>query len=166
MKDKLDPWIVYFFALTDYAPDEEFFDVMKRFSLVESHAKDLLSERIEVRQALALFARGLVERPSQIVTCLRKLPMEGLLFVMAKTHREETRMAVSEYITTLRNIKPLLRGTDLIAMGYRPGPHFHFHFGSLTATPRLDGRITTRGEARDLIAKLFPLPSGGEASLR
>ena len=89
--------------------------------------------------------------------------MEGLLFVMAKTHREETRMAVSEYITTLRNIKPLLRGTDLIAMGYQPGPIF----ASILAALRdagLDGRITTGGEARDLIGKLFPLPTGGDVS--
>ena len=50
LKDKLDPWVVYFFALTDSLPDEDFFDVMKRFSLVDSHAKDLLSERIELRQ--------------------------------------------------------------------------------------------------------------------
>jgi len=165
LKDRLDPWVVYFFALTDSLADEEFFDVMKRFSLVESHAKNLLSERIELRQVLALFARGMVERPSQIVTCLRKLRMEGLLFVMAKTHREETRMAVSEYITTLRNIKPLLKGTDLIAMGHRPGPIFTSILAALRDAG-LDGRINTRGEARDLVGKLFPLPTGGGASLK
>ena len=106
-----------------------------------------------------------MKRPSQIVTCLRKLPLEGLLFMMAKSHREETRMAVSEYITTLRNIEPILRGSDLIAMGYQPGPLFTSILAALRDAG-LDGRITTRGEARDLIAKLFPLPSGGEASLR
>jgi tRNA nucleotidyltransferase (CCA-adding enzyme) len=165
IKDKLDSWVVFFFALTDSLPDEEFFDVMKRFSLVESQSKDLLSERIELRQVLALFARGLVERPSQIVACLRKLPLEGLLFMMAKTHREETRMAVSEYITALRNIKPLLRGTDLMAMGYRPGPVFTSILTALRDA-RLDGKIATQSEARELIGKLFPLPMGGEVSLR
>ena len=32
LKDKLDAWIVYFFALTDTLTDEEFLDIMKRFS--------------------------------------------------------------------------------------------------------------------------------------
>jgi tRNA nucleotidyltransferase (CCA-adding enzyme) len=165
LTDKVDSWIVYLFAMTDSLTDDQFFDVMKRFSLAQPQAQDLLNKRIELRQILALFARGLVERPSQIVSSLRRLPMECMLFMMAKTSREETRKAVSEYITTLRSIKPLLRGTDLIAMGYQPGPIFTSILSALRDA-RLDGRISTRQEARELVGKLFPLAGSGEVLLR
>lgn len=136
---------------------------MKRFSLERSSAKDLLGKRIELRQVLALFARGQVERPSQIVTCLRKLPMEGLLFMMAKTTRDETRKAISEYITALRTVTPLLSGADLIQMGYSPGPVFTSILRSLRDA-KLDGIISTEKEARELVARLFPWPVSDEAS--
>ncbi len=163
LKDKLESWVVYFFALTDSLSDEEFFEVMKRFSLVQSNAKALLDKRIELRQVLALFARGQVDRPSQIVACLRKLPMEGLLYMMAKTTREDTRKAISEYITALRTVTPLLSGADLIEMGYRPGPVFTSILAALRDA-QLDGIISTEKEARELVARLFPWPVSDEAS--
>jgi len=156
LKDKLVPWWVYFLALTDTLNDEDFETVLRRFSITGWQAADLRRERVDLRQALALFARGQVERPSEIVLLLRKFSMEAILFMMAKTAREQTRMALSDYINTLRHVKPLLRGKDLIAMGYEPGPIFTSILRA-TRDARLNGEIVTEEDERSFVRKRFRL---------
>lgn len=156
LKDAVDPWVIYFMALTDSLSDEDFADVLRRFSIIGAKAHQLARERIELRQALALFARGVVERPSEIDANLRYLSLESLLFMMAKTTREQTRIAISEYINTIRYIKPVLTGKDLIALGYVTGPIFHTILTALRRA-QLDGEISTSEEARKMVLGQFPL---------
>ncbi|MBI5252281.1 MAG: CBS domain-containing protein, partial [Desulfomonile tiedjei] len=156
LKDKLDPWVVYFFSLTDSLSDDDFASVLRRFSIIGAKARQLSMEKIESRRTLALFARGVIERPSDVYQGLRNLSLESLLFMMAKTTREQTRIAVSEYINNTRYLKPLLTGKDLIAMGYAPGPVFAKILTALRSA-RLDGEISTVDEARRMIRSRFPL---------
>ena len=116
-KDSLEIWVVYFLGFTESLGDEEFEQVMKRLSIVRPKLKDLGQERAQIRRTLAAFSRGQLNRPSRIVETLRRFNMEALLFMMARTARHATRMAISEYITTLRHTHSLLTGKDLIAHG-------------------------------------------------
>jgi len=141
-KDKIERWLVFFLALTDSTSDEDFESVTQRFSIVRTRTVDLLRERIESRRVLAIFAKDSVERPSRIVEMLRCLSLESLLFMMAKTGREETRMAISEYVTSLRHVKPELRGQDILAMGYSPGPVVGRALARLRDA-KLDGLVAT-----------------------
>ncbi len=53
--------------------------------------------------------------------------------------------------------KPLLRGDDLIAAGYQPGPAF----GSMLRAAedaQLEGRVNSREEALELVRKEFGPP--------
>ncbi len=156
MKDQIDSWAVYFLALTDNLSDGDFKNVVERFSIVGDLERHMTSERILVRQALALFARGIIEKPSEIYSVLRNLSLETLLFMMAKTTREETRMAISEYIINYRYVKALLTGKDLIRMGYEPGPIFAPILRTLKQAS-LDREIFTRSEAEDLVRRIFPI---------
>lgn len=165
LKDKLEPWVVYFLALTDTLGDEDFEAVLRRFSITGWQSDGLQRERVELRMVLALFARGQIEKPSQIVALLRKFSMEALLFMMAKSAREQTRMALSDYINTLRHMKPRLRGKDLIAMGYEPGPVFTSILRSLKDA-RLDREIVTEEDEREFVRKRFPLKAGDLPSSR
>jgi len=47
-----------------------------------------------------------------------------VLYVMAKANSEKTRRLISLYFTKLRHTRIELRGTDLLAMGFEPGPIF------------------------------------------
>jgi len=161
LKDKLVPWWVYFLALTDTLNDEDFETVLRRFSITGWQAANLRRDRVDLRQALALFARGQVERPSEIVLLLRKFSLEAILFMMAKTAREQTRMALSDYINTLRHVKPLLGGKDLIAMGYEPGPVFTSILRA-TRDARLNREIVTEEDERNFVRKRFPLGSNDD----
>ena len=50
---------------------------------------------------------------------------------------------------------PLLRGDDLIAQGYSPGPIFR-EILQAVEDAQLDGRIHTPAEALSLVAERFP----------
>jgi len=81
--------------------------------------------------------------------------------MMAKTAREQTRMALSDYINTLRHVKPLLGGKDLIAMGYEPGPVFTSILRA-TRDARLNGEIVTEEDERNFVRMRFPLESNDD----
>jgi tRNA nucleotidyltransferase (CCA-adding enzyme) len=156
IQDKLVPWVVYFFALTDSLVDEHFDLVTRRFSLAPWLAGMLSRERAASRLVLATFSRGGDETPSKVAQALRGFGMESLLFMMAKTAREETRRAISEYISWMRHVEPVVTGDDLKAMGYSPGPLFKTILCSLRDA-RLDNLVRTREEERAMVRHLFPL---------
>jgi len=71
-------------------------------------------------------------------------------YELARRMREET---------PLEEIRPapLLRGDDLIAQGYTPGPLFKKVLQAVEDA-QLEGRIHTREDALQLVAEQFPLP--------
>ncbi|MBI5571480.1 MAG: CBS domain-containing protein [Desulfomonile tiedjei] len=155
LKDKVETWLTHFLALADTASAEDFVDMMRRFSFPESKARSIALERAEMRLKLAVFSRGRLTRPSRIASALRRFSTEALLVMMAKSPREETRMAISEFITTMRYVKPILTGGDLLAMGYRPGPIVGAILVALRDA-RLDGRVRTREDEVEMVNTAFP----------
>ena len=55
---------------------------------------------------------------------------------------------------------PLIRGDDLIALGYRPGPEFRTML-NLVEDAQLEGKVQSRDEALAMIAMQFPRPQSG-----
>lgn len=154
-RDKLDGWMVYFLALTDTAGDEEFDRVMTRFSFPTPKTSALVRQRTEMRKALAFFARGEDIPRSEVAHLLQGFSMETLLLMMAKTTRDDTRKAISEYISVLRHVRPILTGSDLAAMGYKPGPMFAEILKALRDA-RLDNLVQSEQEERGMVARVFP----------
>ncbi len=163
-KDSLEIWVVYFLGFTESLGDEEFDQVMKRLSIIRPKLKDLGQERAQIRRTLAAFSRDQLDRPSRIVETLRRFSMEALLFMMARTARQATRMAISEYITTLRHTHALLTGKDLIALGYEPGPIFAKILTALRDA-RLDGEVVTKQDEIDLVRKTSTFPTEDQIRL-
>jgi len=56
--------------------------------------------------------------------------------------------------------EPLITGADLIAAGYSPGPEFTKMLRAVEDA-QLEGRISTAGEAMDLVAQTWPQASTG-----
>ncbi|MBM3302087.1 MAG: polya polymerase, partial [Deltaproteobacteria bacterium] len=156
INDKIESWCTYLLALTDHLSDTEFQDVVRRLSIVRSKKKELFVGRGQAARVLSLFARGLLTVPHEIVDALRDFSIEVLLFMMAKTGREETRKTISLYITNLRHVRPLLTGKDLVQMGYEQGPIFGSILRELKRA-RLDGLVTTVQDERELVRNRFPL---------
>jgi tRNA nucleotidyltransferase (CCA-adding enzyme) len=161
MKDSVDPWRVYFLGLTDRLSDHEYREVLQRMSYPGSQGQEPFRERTRMRHSLATLARDEDPSPSRVCDLLSGLSMEALLFMMAKTGRDRTRMAISDYINTLRYVRPLLTGNDLVAMGHKPGPVFGAMLGALRDA-RLDGRVVTREDEMELLTRRFPVDATTE----
>ncbi|MEW6352132.1 MAG: CBS domain-containing protein [Thermodesulfobacteriota bacterium] len=153
LKDRLRKWVVYFLAVTDGLSDHDYRGVLTRFSVATTVSEELAADRIGVRRSLAAFAKGEFTRTSEMVESLRVLSTEALLCMMAGTRREDARRSIADYITTLRFVKPLLTGNDLIAMGLKPGPLFHRILKTLRDA-RLDQRILTVEDERNMVELL------------
>jgi tRNA nucleotidyltransferase (CCA-adding enzyme) len=80
---------------------------------------------------------------SEIHGFFREFPVESLLYGMARTGYEEARRLISHFITHLRPVTCFLRGRDLQALGFKPGPLYREILDRLL-TARLDGAVVTR----------------------
>jgi tRNA nucleotidyltransferase (CCA-adding enzyme) len=72
--------------------------------------------------------------------------------MMAKTTQMATRRYISLYFTQLKDTKPLLRGTDLIRIGVKPGPSIRATLSDLLKA-RLDEQVMTRQDEMEFISK-------------
>jgi poly(A) polymerase len=70
-------------------------------------------------------------------------------YVLAKAKFEE-------YSAEHLRPEALVTGTDLIGMGYEPGPRFSLILAALEDA-QLEGRIGSREEAMDMVREMFPL---------
>jgi tRNA nucleotidyltransferase (CCA-adding enzyme) len=68
-----------------------------------------------------------------------------LLMVMALTGREETRKAVSDYLSRLRDVKPDIDGKDLLRAGVTEGPGVAVGLDAALRA-KLDGKARSRDE--------------------
>ena len=74
--------------------------------------------------------------------------------MMAKSRHESSRKAISLYFTHLKHLKPELKGRDLLALGYQPGPLIKEMLDRLLEA-RLNEKVKSRTEERDFIRRYF-----------
>lgn len=119
-------------------------------------AKRILADAPErVRRVVSRLARC-SHTPSRIHEACRGEPPETLLMAMALTGREETRKAVSDYLSRLRDVRPDIDGRDLLRAGVRQGPRIAVGLQAALHA-KLDGKA--QGREGQLAAALAALGS-------
>lgn len=154
LEDKIQSWMVYYLALTDSMDEKSFEGALLRLSVPPGHTNHMMDERSKLKSALGILDRGRLTKPSEIFKLLDKSALESLLYIMAKTTREQTRRTVSEHIIRYRNVKPLINGSYLKSLGLAPGPLY----GTILAylrDARLDGITKTIEDEKQLLSKNF-----------
>lgn len=154
----IEPWTVWFLALTDRLDSPQYLDVCQRLVMPTRLMERLFSHRHRslrrlqiMRQALA---RGQKIKNSQLYVWLQGVPVELLLYGLARSGREELRRLVSHYLTRLTGIRTQLSGTELQSMGVSPGPAIRALKERLLAA-RLDGDVNSRDEELELATRLI-----------
>jgi len=94
------------------------------------------------------------DRPSQVVQVLRQYDAAMLILVAIRSDRP-TRKTIWRYLTRWSQMKPLLNGSDLKRLGYKPDPRFKQMLDALMAAT-LDGQVSDRAEAEQFIAQRYP----------
>jgi tRNA nucleotidyltransferase (CCA-adding enzyme) len=121
-----EKWAVYFLALCNSLSDEEFRVTCLRLSVSEHYREKLFEMRRKAGQVLEVMQKRAFRGPevqrSEIYHWLHELPVELLLYLMAKTGNEKVKKFISLYFTQLQSVRCQMKGTDLIDLGVPSGP--------------------------------------------
>ncbi len=155
VKESCRNWIVYLLAIMSRSERKVLANFCKRFAESKSNREFLLSQKQQAETAMQKFIAADTFTNSEIVVTLQDIAPEGLLYMLAISRSKDITEAVSGYITTLRHIRPIVTGSDLLAMGYKAGPDFTKMLDFLRSE-KLDGRLTTKEEEESALYSHFP----------
>jgi tRNA nucleotidyltransferase (CCA-adding enzyme) len=138
-------WLVYLLALVDGLDAVGLDEFCRRLEFSPTLTAWLQEGRAKAIKAGQGLYRKPDPKPSDIYQLLADLDVEWLLFMMAKTQQEATRRAISFFFRKLKEVKPALRGRDLVEMGIPPGPIYREILDRLLEG-RLNGELASREE--------------------
>ncbi len=154
LEEKFDRWLVYFLGLVEPLTPEELEEMVQRFKISPKKAAAIVAGKEAADQTLnRLYQLGDAGRVP-IYRLLSALNTEYLLYMLAKTRQKASKRAISLYFTHLKHLQPELRGRDLLAMGFKPGPLIKEMLERLHEA-RLNEEVKTRSEEVDLIRRGF-----------
>jgi tRNA nucleotidyltransferase (CCA-adding enzyme) len=138
-------WAVYFLVLIRNCTKSETKALCDRLGLAPKNRAIFLKERFEAEACLAGFQRHPALENSVVYTGLSGFKTELALYLMALTEKESIKRSISHYFTHLRFMKPLIRGEDLVRLGFTPGPIFKKVLTGILHE-KLNGGLKTREE--------------------
>jgi tRNA nucleotidyltransferase (CCA-adding enzyme) len=156
LEERYERWLIYFYGLIEFLKEGEIEEVCQRLAMNSKVQKKVVDGKRQADQALLqIFSwinADLRPKRSEIYAVLDPLSTEAKLFMMAKTTQMATRRYISLYFTQLKDTKPLLKGTDLIRMGVKPGPSIRTTLSDLLKA-KLDEQVMTRQDEMEYISK-------------
>jgi len=156
LEPQASAWRLYFLGLTMGAEREQLEQIGERLAFSEKERRECLSLRDQLGEALArLMTWQEGSSPmSEIYFTLDPLPVEAVLFLMARSRREVMRKNISQYLTRMRSQELLIDGSDLKSMGLQSGPGFG-HVLRLVRAAAVDGEAVTRERQLELAKTLL-----------
>ena len=147
-------WLVIVEVLVAYLPLSDRTQVAHTL-----HLPEMSQERLQGLEATERAIGSLnphTQRPSQIVQTLQPYDLPMLILIAARGSLW-VRRCLWLYLDRWAEVKPLLKGQDLIQLGYPPGRQFKTMLAALAAAT-LDGEIQTKAEAEAWVGDRFPQP--------
>ncbi|MFQ5442680.1 MAG: CBS domain-containing protein, partial [Thermodesulfobacteriota bacterium] len=147
--ERAEGWLVLFLAMTDALTEKEFLTLTKRLSVEGKRARTVVDTRSEGLRALKKITSGVLKK-SEIYELLKPVPVETVIYLMAKADSEGVKRALSAYITKSREEETFTRGGDLTAMGVKPGPEVGSILKALLHR-KIDGEVATREDEEEFV---------------
>jgi len=141
--EKYPRWAVYFMALLNRCSYRVSDQICNRLKTPLKDRSILLESRYKTEKQLSLIENTPNFTRQDLYWALINFKTEYILYMMALTKDEKIRKAISHFYTHQRNIKPRIKGRDLLKIGVRPGPVF----GSIirqVINAKLDGQLKTK----------------------
>lgn len=135
---------------------EQLGQVLERLRYTEKDTREFLTIRDMIAEALAHLMSWQDSKSalSDLYHTLDPLPVEGVLFLMARSRKEGIRKSISLYLTRMRSKELLIGGDDLLALGLRPGPSYARILKKIRAAA-IDGEAGTREKQLELAKSLI-----------
>ena len=162
MEEKIEAWLVLFLAIIDQLQDDDVMKIKKGLAIAGKHRVNILEARAAARTALNMLQmklvhgsikQGRVLKSSEVYNILKPIPMEDILYIMAKTKSDDTKKTISNFITHLKACKTLLHGDDLKRLGVPEGPIYSEILNTLLAK-RLDEKIKTKADEEKMVKEI------------
>lgn len=160
-EEDIQKWILYLLGLLNTINDAQAKIIFNRFNLSQKQEQIFFTLRAQIREAVARLYEWNRKKGnlSSLYFILNPLPAEGLLFLMARSQKEDLRKKISYFITQLRNIEPQLSGKDLKKLGIEPGPLYGQILQQLKAA-QIDGLSCNRQDQLEWVKKNYPAKTG------
>ena len=156
LENNYEKWKVHFLALADPLNPVEFEHLLKRLEVSKSMFNELSKAKYDAQDIPRRMPRQGELSRGEIYRLLEPVGIESLLFLMARTKRENLKKAVSTYFNRLKGTKLAVRGKDLRRLGYPPGPIYSKILDTLFMAKLNDG-LQTREEELEYLKRVFPI---------
>ncbi len=156
-RHSIDRQLVYVMALLDRADQVVMKAVVARLMLSNEQAAKVLAGGNRLESVVRALSHARRMKRSAIYCCLNGLPDEALVLCLAKISGRAVALArikqrILDYLTKLSNVKPVLRGDDLLRLGIKPGPAIGALLAALLEA-KLDGVINTRRDEQAFVRR-------------
>lgn len=152
-KERHNRVFYYLLGLMDRMTTEEVSDFSKRLAPSESMGRRLVQEADRAGETLVRLSGAYrFMKKSEVYRQLEALSQEGRLFVMAKSHSEDVKKAVSSYITYAETLTPATTGADIKTMGVKEGPVYGEILDALKVA-KIDQGLSTKEEELDFVRR-------------
>ena len=144
-------WLIRLETLIAHLPSESRIMVADNLKLAKDSLQRLQQlEILETETATQLLKCSL---PSQIYRLLSPYKTLQLILFAARSNQQIRRL-VWQYITHLSQVKPLINGNDLKALGFKPGPLYKQILDDVLAAS-LDGQVSDRPSAAEYVKSKY-----------
>jgi len=151
-------WAVYFLTLCETLSEDQFWGTCTRLAVSEHYKERLVEMRKQGDELVGAMERKLARleklENSEIYFLLRGLPVEVLLYQMAKSRSSEVKRCISLYFTKLHGVRSQIGGADLKQMGVEPGPLYRELLDAVLSA-KLNGLLASREDEMKLVRELL-----------
>jgi tRNA nucleotidyltransferase (CCA-adding enzyme) len=148
-------WMLYLAALCEGFGPRGVAELVKRLAVPPRAASRLAALVGDGRSLQHTLEAMRPWRPAAVHALLSPHPREVAVYVWARTTRRGAAAAVRAYLAEGAQVAIELKGRDLLALGYRPGPLYREILDALLAE-KLEGRVRTREEELAWVAAHHP----------
>ncbi|QJB57723.1 CBS domain-containing protein [Pseudodesulfovibrio sp. zrk46] len=147
LEPEVVPWKLYFLGMTMGIKREQITQVTDRLHFTKREERDFLQLRDMIGDALMKLMgwREGKSKLSKLFAILHPIPVEGVLFLMARSRKEHIRRNISQYLSRLRYMTIEIDGNDLLHLGIEPGPVYSKILNKVMAA-KIDGVVETKDE--------------------
>lgn len=140
-------WYVYIMGLSSKLDDLKVEEIADRLSFSKKQKEELQRIRSAIKISFGQLASWAYNKgkPSELYFIFEQIPIEGILYIMAKSPKDSVKKYISAYITKLRDIKIDVTGADLQEMGIPSGPRYNEILRAIL-TAKVDGKAESRQE--------------------
>ncbi|HBA86522.1 MAG TPA: polya polymerase [Geobacter sp.] len=151
-------WAVYFLTLCETLTSDQFWGTCTRLAVSEHYKERLVEMRKLADDLVSGMERRLSRQErvenSEIYFILRGLPVEVLLYHMAKSRSPEVKRCISLYFTKLHSMRTQIGGEELKALGVKPGPMYRELLDAVLSA-KLNGLVVSRDDEIRLATELI-----------